>query len=212
MYTVPFANLSCLGGKMRFTLIILGCLVSSYVCAAENIYKCIDASGKKEYQSSPCGEGLTKSTINIKTGSSINLDEEKKQQELKQKEEQAKIDEQKLTKQQQLEKQAGIDKVAIAESENNQSLIKSNPKKYSADAIHPYAPDKLSELVKNYRDRLADIERLRRVAAEKALASGQCERVEAAELDAKSTKIMLTFLVNCSSAKSFYFTEQDLKS
>ncbi|MDD1610112.1 MAG: DUF4124 domain-containing protein [Methylococcaceae bacterium] len=197
---------------MRFTLIILGCLISSYVCAANNVYKCIDTSGKKEYQATPCGEGLTKSTLNIKTGSSVNLDEEKKQQELKQKEEQAKIEEQKLTKQQKLEKQASIDKEAIAESENNQALIKSDPKKYSAFAIPPYAPDKLSDLIQNYRDRLADIERLRRASAQKALASGQCERVEASELDAKSTKIILTFFVNCSTGKTFYFTEQDLKS
>lgn len=197
---------------MRFTLIILGCLISSYVCAAENIYKCVDTSGKKEYQAAPCGEGLTKSTLNIKTGSSVNLDEEKKQQELKEKEEQAKIEEQKLTKQQKLEKQASIDKEAIAESENNQALIKSDPKKYSAFAIPPYAPDKLSDLVKNYRDRLADIERLRRASAQKALASNQCERVEASELDDKSTKIMLTFFVNCSTGKTFYFTEQDLKN
>ncbi|MDD1608050.1 MAG: hypothetical protein CG439_1606 [Methylococcaceae bacterium NSP1-2] len=197
---------------MRFTLIILGCLISSYVCAANNVYKCIDTSGKKEYQATPCGEGLTKSTLNIKTGSSVNLDEEKKQQELKQKEEQAKIEEQKLTKQQKLEKQASIDKEAIAESENNQALIKSDPKKYSAFAIPPYAPDKLSDLIQNYRDRLADIERLRRASAQKALASGQCERVEASELDAKSTKIILTFFVNCSTGKTFYFTEQDLKN
>lgn len=196
---------------MRFTLIILGCFVSSYVFATNNVYKCVDASGKKEYQSSPCGEGLTNSTINITTGSSTDLDEQKKQQELKQKEEQTKLEEQKLTERQLLEKQASINKEAIAESVINQALIKSDPKRFSAFAIPPYEPEKLSELVKNYKDRLADIERLRRAAAEKALASGQCERVEASELDAKSTKIMLTVLVNCSSGKAFYFTEQELK-
>jgi len=36
---------------MRFTLIILGCFVSSYVFAANSIYKCVDAAGKKNYQS-----------------------------------------------------------------------------------------------------------------------------------------------------------------
>jgi hypothetical protein len=197
---------------MRFTLIILGCFVSSSVFAASNIYKCVDPSGKKDYQSSPCAVGFINSTLNITTGGSINLDEKKQQQELKQKEEQAKFDTQKLTKQQELEKQANVDKVAIAESESNQSLIKSNPTKYSAFAIPPYAPDKLSELVKNYRDRLDAVERLRRVAAEKALASNQCGRVESSELDAKSTKTMLTFVVNCSSSKVFSFTEQDLKN
>jgi hypothetical protein len=197
---------------MRFTLIILGCFVSSYVFAANNIYKCVDPSGKKNYQSNPCRAGLANTTLNISTGSSTNLDEEKKQQELKQKAEQAKLEEEKMTKQQQLERQANINKEAIAESENNQALIRSNPQKYSAFAIPPYVPDKLSDLVKNFQDRLASIERLRRAAAEKALASGQCERVEAAELDIKSTKEMLSFLVNCSSGKMFNFTEQDLKN
>ncbi|MSP27254.1 MAG: DUF4124 domain-containing protein [Methylococcales bacterium] len=195
---------------MRLTLIILGCFVSSSVFSANNVYKCIDAAGKTDYQSSPCGAGLTNSTLNITTGGSTNLDEEKQQQELKQKEEQAKLDAHKLAKQQELEKQASVDKVAIAESENNQSLIKNNPKKYSAFAIPPYVPDKLPDLVKNYRDRLDAVERLRRAAAEKALASNQCGRVESSELDAKSTKTMLTFAVNCSSSKIFSFTEQDL--
>lgn len=197
---------------MRFTLIILGCLVPFYVCAANNIYKCIDASGKKEYQSSPCRVGLINSTINISTGSSTNLDEEKKQQELKEKEEQAKLDQQKRTQQQILDKQASINKEAIAESVNNQTLIKNDPKRYSAFAIPPYAPDNLSDLVKNYQERLADIERLRRTSAQKALASNQCGRVESSELDAKSTKEGLIFSVNCSTGKAFTFTEQELKN
>ncbi|MFI3219482.1 MAG: DUF4124 domain-containing protein [Methylococcales bacterium] len=196
---------------MRFTLIILGCFISSYVFA-NNIYKCVDASGKKDYQYSPCGAGIANSTLNIKTGGATDLEKEKQQQESKQQEEQAKLDEQKLTKQQQMENQAAIDKLAIAESESNQALIKANPKKYSPFAIPPYVPNKLPVLVKNFQERLADIEHLRRAAAENALASGECERVEASELDGKSTKILLSFLVNCSSGKAFYLTEKELKN
>ena len=150
-------------------------------------------------------------TLNIVTGGSTNVDEEKKQQELKQKTEQARLEEQKMTEQQRAERQANINKEAIAESENNQTLIRSEPQKYSAFAIPPYIPDKLSDIVKPFQDRLASIERFRRSAAQKALASGQCERVEAAELDVKSTKEMLHFLVNCSTGKTFNFTEQDLQ-
>lgn len=196
---------------MRFTPIVLGCLLSFYVYAGSNVYKCVDSTGKKNYQSSPCEVGLTNSTINIKTGSSTNLDEEQKKQDLKQQQEQAKLEEQKLTKQQQIEKQEALDKEAIKVSEENQKIIKENPKKFSPFAIPPYAPDKLPELVKPYQDRLADIERLRRTAAEKAFDTGKCGRIEASELDAKSTKILLSFLVNCSSGTPFYFTEQDLK-
>jgi hypothetical protein len=57
---------------------------------------------------------------------------------------------------------------------------------------------------------LPEIERLRRQAAEKALASDQCARVESVELNSKSTKDALMFLINCSNGTSFYFKEQEL--
>jgi len=66
--------------------------------------------------------------------------------------------------------------------------------------------------VQNFSARLPDIERFRRLAAEKALATNQCGRVEAAELNSKSTDDALVFLVDCSSAKKYYFSEQELKS
>lgn len=196
---------------MRFTPIVLGCLLSLPVYADKDVYKCIDSSGKKNYQSSPCATGLTNSTLNIKTGSSTNLDEEKKKQDLKKQEEQAKLDEQKLTKQQQIEKQEAINKEAKAVSDETQKKIKDNPQTFSPGAILPYMPDKLPKLAKKYQDRLVDIEKLRRAAAEKALATDKCGRVEGADLDAKSTNVILAFTVNCSTGNSFYYTEQDLK-
>jgi len=195
---------------MRFALIVLGCLLSSYGYANRNVYKCVDATGKKNYQSSPCASGISNTTLNIDTGSATNLDEQQKKQQLAQEKDQAKLEEQKLTKQQQIEKQQAIDKEAIAESKTTQDIIKANPKQYSPFAIPPYQPDNLSDFVKKYQNRLADIERFRRAAAEKALASDQCERVEASELDVKSTETLLSFLINCSSGKAFYYTEQDL--
>jgi hypothetical protein len=196
---------------MRFTPIVLGCLLSLPVYANENVYKCIDSSGKKNYQSSPCAVGLANSTLNIKTGSSTNLDEEQKKLELKKQEEQAKQDEQKLTKQQQIEKQEAINKEAKSVSDETQKKIKENPKTFSPGAILPYLPDKLPEIVKKYQDRLVDIEKLRRTAAEKALATDNCGRVEGSELDAKSTDAILAFTVNCSTGNAYYYTEQDLK-
>ncbi len=196
---------------MRLTLIILGCLVFSYAYAAHNVYKCVDATGKKNYQSSPCNAGVANTTLNIETGSSTNLDEVNQEQAQKKNAEQASAEQQKLTKQQLLEKQENENKAAIAESAKNQALIKSDSKKFAPFAIPPYTPDKLPDMVKPYQSRLSDIERLRRTASEKALATGQCERVEAAELDSKSTKEVLAFLVNCSSGKAFYYSEQDLR-
>ena len=196
---------------MRLTLIILGCLVFSYAYAAHNVYKCVDATGKKNYQSSPCSAGVANTTLNIGTGSSTNLDEENQQQEQKKNAEKASLEEQKLTKQQMIEKQDNENKAAMAESAKSQELIKSDSKQFAPFAIPPYSPDKLPEMVKPYQSRLSDVERLRRTAAEKALATGLCDRVEASELDSKSTKTLLAFLVNCSSGKAFYYTEQDLK-
>jgi len=193
---------------MRFTLLILGYLFSS--CAAAGIYKCTDANGNKEYRSSPCQAGHTNIEINIKTGTSTNLDDKNNQQATTQKEQQAALEKQKVEQEQLLKKQANINREAMNESAKNQFLIKNNPDKYSAYAIPPYIPGKLTDLVKIYQDRLPEIEQLRRQAAEKALASNQCIRVESVELNSKSTKDALMFLINCSSGQTFFFKEQEL--
>jgi hypothetical protein len=134
------------------------------------------------------------------------IDDKGNQQDLAQKEQQTALEKQKLEQ----EKQDNINKEAMSESAKNQFLIKNNPDKFSAYAIPPYVPEKLPDLVRIYQIRLAEIERLRRQAAEKALASKQCTRVESVELNSKSTKDALMFLINCSSGKSFYFKEQEL--
>jgi hypothetical protein len=190
--------------EMRFTLLFLASFFSAYSSAG--VYKCTDANGDTEYRSNPCAPGHSNIEINIKTGSSTDLDEQKNQQDLEQKKQQATLEQQKLVQQ----KQAKINREVVDESAKNQFLIKNNLDKFSAYAFPSYAPEKLPDVVKNYKERLAEIERLRREAAEKALATGQCIRVESAELSIKSTKETLVFLVDCSSAKRFYFTEQEL--
>ncbi|MDD5580379.1 MAG: DUF4124 domain-containing protein [Methylobacter sp.] len=193
---------------MRLILLILGSLFSAY--AGAGVYKCTDVDGATAYRSKPCSEGRSNVEINIKTGSSTNLDEKKNQQASAQKEQQATLEQQKSEQEKLVQKEAQLKQQASNESAKNQFLIKNNPGKFSAFAIPPYAPEQLPALVKKYQTRLADIEQLRRYAAEKALATGQCSRVEATELNIKSTKEALVFLVDCSSAKHFYFTEQEL--
>jgi hypothetical protein len=190
--------------EMRFTLLFLASLFSAYSSAG--VYKCTDANGDTEYRSNPCAPGRSNIEINVKTGSSTDLDEQENQQDLDQKKQQATLEQKKLVQQ----KQANLNKEAIDESAKNQFLIKNNPDKFSVYAFPSYAPEKLPDVVKNYEERLAEIERMRREAAEKALATGQCIRVESAELSRKSTKDALVFLIDCSSAKRFYFTEQEL--
>jgi hypothetical protein len=191
---------------MRITLLILGSLFST--CTFAGIYKCTDINGKTDYQSKPCDSEQKTTEINVKTGGSTNLQEkEKEKQALAQKEQEEKLEQEQLTK-----KQNQLKQDATSESAKNQFLIKNNPDKFSAFSIPPYAPDQLSELVKSYYTRLPDIERLRRQAAEKALASGQCTRVESSELHNKSSKRALVFSVDCSSGKNFQFTEQELAS
>lgn len=189
---------------MRITLLILGSLFS--VGAFAEIYKCTDANGKTNYQSKSCDQEHKTVQINIKTGGSTStdaLDQEKLAVEQKNKD--IKFEQEQL-----LKKQTQLKQDTMSESAKNQFLIKNNPEKYSAFSIPPYVLDQLSDLVKNYQSRLPDIERLRRQAAEKALASGQCTRVEASELHGKSTKKSLVFSIDCSSGKNFHFTEQEL--
>ncbi|MGZ8215353.1 MAG: DUF4124 domain-containing protein [Methylosarcina sp.] len=194
---------------MKLISIILGIF---YVTSANaGVYKCTNSSGKTVYRAAPCAPGQGNIQINIKTGTSTNLDEEKNQAKLKDKEQQAKTDQEKLAQQIEEQKQAKLKQDAKDESAKNQFLIKNNPKSFSPFAIPPYNPDDLPALVNAYQNRLPEIERLRRAAAEKALASNQCGRVESAELNIKSTREALVFLIDCSSARKFYFTEQELK-
>jgi Skp family chaperone for outer membrane proteins len=193
---------------MRHTLFILACLVS--VPASAGVYKCTAADGNTVYQSSPCDAGQSKKTINTKTGVSTDLDAEQNKLLSEQNKQQADIDKQKAEEAQLVQKREQLKADTLNEIEKNKQLIKNNPKQFSAYAIPPYIPDALPELVKQYQNRLPDIERLRRQAAEKALASGECGRVEADELNIKTTKDALVILVDCSSGKSFYFTEQEL--
>jgi len=193
---------------MRFTLLILGSLFS--VCASAGIYKCTDVNGNTEYRSTSCQTGHDNVELNVKTGTSTSLDDKNNQQTFAQKEQQAALEKQKLEQEQLLKKQAKTNREAINESAKNQFLIKSNPDRFSAYAIPPYVPEKLPDLVKTHQARLPEIERLRRQGAEKALASNECIRVESVELNSKSTKDALMFLINCSSGKSFYFKEQEL--
>jgi hypothetical protein len=189
---------------MRITLLILGSLFSA--CTFAEIYKCTDINGKTDYQSKPCDQEHKTVQINVKTGiSNDGLDQEKQKQALAQKEQAEKLEREQLLKKQNQHKQD-----AKSASAKNQFLIKNNPEKFSAFSIPPYDPDQLPELVKNFDARLPDIERLRGQAAEKALASGLCKRVEASELHSKSSKKSLVFSVDCSSGKNFHFTEQEL--
>ena len=73
---------------MKFTLLILGTLFSMQLSAG--VYNCTDASGKKIYRSQPCVEGQNKVELNVKTGSSTDLNQQENQQALSQQEQEAK--------------------------------------------------------------------------------------------------------------------------
>ncbi|WP_031434247.1 DUF4124 domain-containing protein [Methylomarinum vadi] len=189
---------------MNKTLLILAALFSSVSVAG--VYKCTDVSGNTTYQSSPCEDLNEAFEMNVKTGSAVDLNQQRKQQELAE-EEKLRLQQQEQQRLQQIKQRK---KAALAESELTQKLIKNNPRQYSAFAIPPYDPDKLPELVKKFEERLPEIEKFRRLAAQKALASGQCSRVEGDELNIKSTMEHFVFQIECSSGKSFFYNETDL--
>ena len=183
---------------MKVSLFILATLFSANSVAG--VFKCTDSTGNTSYQAQPCEKQKQAFEMNIKTGSKIDLTQQQNQQKLN-KEQQQQLLAQKITQRR---------KATLAESAITQALVKSSPKQYSAFAIPPYNPDKLPALVKQFELRLPEIEKFRRLAAQKALHSGQCQRVEADELNIKSQKQQLVFLIDCSSGKSFYFNESEL--
>jgi hypothetical protein len=193
---------------MKYTLIFIGLLLSTQLSAG--VYKCTDASGNKIYRSHPCVEGQKKVELNVKTGGATDLNEQENLQTLTQQEQAAKEEQKKLDEQQAQQKLAQFKQSVTDESAKNQFLVKNNPNKYSAFAIPPYKYDDLSPLVKTYQNKLPDIERMRRLASERVLATNQCGRVESVELSEKSTKDSLIILVDCSSAKKFYVSQQEL--
>ncbi|WP_020484389.1 DUF4124 domain-containing protein [Methylomonas sp. MK1] len=174
------------------------------------VFKCTDASGHTNYQSSPCTVEHKAVQMNTKTGSSVDLNALERQQAAE-----AELKKQQSA-QEQAEHQTKLDAIAKnkqdarVQSEMTQTLIKQNPMQFSAFAIPPYDPEKLPAQVKPFETRLPDVEKFRRLAAQKALASGECQRIEADELTGKSKPDQLNFLINCSSGKTFLFNEADL--
>jgi len=174
------------------------------------VFKCTDASGHTNYQSLPCTVEHKAVQMNTKTGSSVDLNALERQQAAE-----AELKKQQSA-QEQAEQQAKLDAIAKnkqdarVQSEMTQTLIKQNPMQFSAFAIPPYDPEKLPAQVKPFETRLPDVEKFRRLAAQKALASGECQRIETDELTGKSKPDQLNFLINCSSGKTFLFNEADL--
>ena len=170
------------------------------------VYKCTDDQGNTAYQSSPCALENKALEIDIKTGGKTDISLQLKQKE----QEQEDLKQQEAEQKKQVEQETQRKKDLAEQSEINQQLIKNNPIQFTAFAIPPYTPDKLPELVKKYEVRLPEIEKFRRLSAQKALSTGECNRVEAADLSVKSKPEQLVFSINCSTAKTFYFNEAEL--
>lgn len=196
--------------RMKFVIFLFGGMFS--FAATAGVYKCTDAAGRVVYKANLCAEGQSNVKIDIKSGVARDLDREEKEQQLKEEQEQDKLTAQEQEEKKLAEKQAKLKQEAKDESAKNQFVIRNNPLKYSVFAIPPYNPEQLPPQVENFAARLPEIERFRRLAAEKALATDHCGRVEAVELNTQSTQDALVFLVDCSSGKKYYLTEQEIKS
>ncbi len=184
--------------------LLLMTLGSGYSLAS--VYKCTDDQGKTAYQATPCAEEKKALKIDFKTGQSVDLAVRLKQQQQQvEQKKQQEIDRQNL-----IAKEAKRQKDAIEQSTINQQLIKNNTVQYTAFAIPPYQYDKLPEQVKPFEARLPEIEKFRRLAAQKALATGDCTRVESDQLSVQSKPDHLVFSIDCSSAKNFQFNETEL--
>lgn len=194
---------------MKINYVILAACLSASAWA--DVYKCTDASGHHFYQSSPCPEVHNAIQMNPKTGNSLDLTAQERQ-----------TAEQAERKRQQFEQELAQREVEIAaieqrklqakaEYELTQTMIRQNPGQFSAYAVPWYDPVNLPPHVKAYETRMVDIEKFRRMAAQKVLGNGQCQRVEADELSPKSSPESLVFMINCSSGATYYLNEADLK-
>ncbi len=190
-------------------------LISSFLFAGfanAGVYKCIDSEGKKSYQNSPCKQNASAAELNLATGGEVAIDEKRKQEILLQQrkaEEKARL-EAKKRQEQQLKQQ----RIAAIEEENKKNLeiIKNNPGKFTAFAIPPYTLEDHPSLIDDFIERLPEILKFRRLAAKKALFSGKCDRVEASELNLRSTKKNMVFLVECSNTRRIYLNETELNA
>lgn len=190
--------------KIQYILMLASLMsVNSFA----GVYKCTDAQGKTSYQSSPCSEAKQAFEMNITTGTAIDLAEKDKQQ----KQIRDKQREQELLEQQHLEQIEHRRNEALRQTTITKELIKNNPKQYSAYAIPAYNPDELPILAEQFKERLPEIEKFRRLAAQMALKSGRCNRVESDEISVKSQPGKLVFQVDCSSGKNFFISETQLK-
>jgi hypothetical protein len=196
--------------KLVPSMVSLLALVLLSGSALAGVYKCTDSQGKTAYQSSPCAEEKTALEIDLKTGGATDLAARVKQKEQEKELKQQKELEQQIELEKQQAKEAKRIKDASEQSAINQQQIKDNPVQYSAFAIPPYRHDKLPALVKKFEARLPEIEKFRRLAAQKALATGECNRVESDELSAASQPNQLIFSIDCSTAKNFQYNEAEL--
>ena len=194
---------------MNIRLLILGACLSSNLWAG--VYKCTDATGHHFYQSSPCTEDLGAVQMNPKTGSSRDVTAQEMQDAEQAERKQRQLAEEQAQREAELAAIQQRNQQAKTEYELTQSMIRQNSAQFSAYAIPFYDPEALPAIIKHYESRLVDIERFRRLAAQKALATGQCQRVEADELSPKSTHEALVFMIDCSSGVTFYFEEAELK-
>lgn len=190
---------------MRHSIFLLAFFAAPIAYA--DAYKCIDAQGKTSYQAKPCNEDHQSVQINFKTGGAIDTSEESRREA----EQLESIKQKVLTEQEIQQQQEQLRTDSKKETDTNQTLIKNNPVQFTAYAIPPYDYDNLTPLVKDFQSRLPEIERMRRIAAQKFLSSGSCDRVEASELNIRSKMDNLVFLVDCSNGATAYFNESELQ-
>lgn len=198
------------GEEMKF--IILAAITFFSTIASAGVYKCTGEDGKTTYQTSPCTNENNATEFNVAAGNHTNLSDTKQKSAMKLQKQKQEEQEKHLAELKIRQKQEQLKNDALIESIKNQQHIKDNPTRYSPFAIPPYVENKRPPVVEIFKSRLPEIERFRREAAEKALARGDCGRVEGTELNIKSKQDNLNFFVECSSGKQVYLSEKELKA
>lgn len=194
---------------MKLLIVLLG-VIFSINAATAAVYRCADENGKIAYQNSPYQNLDAAAELNVTTGRHRDITAEIKQQEAQDEalmSEEQKREAEKLR----IENEKTRLKAAGAEqSQINQEYLKNNKEKFSPYAFPPYQGKRYKDLIASYLERLPEIERMRRIAASQVLESGDCQRVEASDLNVYSHISLLRFIIDCRNGKRISFSEKEL--
>ena len=110
------------------------------------------------------------------------------------------------------ERKTGIrdSKTTTSRSDGGDRATQSTPPKIDEYVLTPYTRASWPKTFDKYGDRMPQLERFRRLAAEAAARNSECDKVIASEISDQGTYSSMQFFVDCENMKRFRFSESEL--